>query len=226
MAKILVVEDDEATSQMVEDALVSCKWVVDTVGDGESARTYLETYVYELIILDWMLPGTQGLDICRSFRQRGGRTPILFLTGKNSTLEKTMGLDSGAEDYLTKPFDLDELIARVRAILRRSYHESQEPTQTAGLSINPSNYTVTLDGASVQLQPAEFAMLQYLAKHPNRILAPEELWNRSRTETKTYSEDGVRTTIKSLRQKLGPRGKQMIRSEYGQGYRFCPSGSS
>ncbi len=219
MAKILLVEDNLDLIAMIERFLVFEKYVVESVSDGAEALDHLKTFPYDLIILDWELPGMNGVDVCREFRNRHGNTPILMLTGKSTIANKEAGLNSGADDYLTKPFDLRELGARIRAILRRP------PTVTAKESIYEAGH-LTLDaikhevrsmGEVVELGPREFQLLEFLLRHPNQVFTPEALLNKVWSAQSEATEEALRTTMKRLRKKIDPDNK-IVRNVHGVGY--------
>lgn len=219
MAKLLVVEDDPKLSEQLHQLLVELKHEVETVDNGSEAADRLKFYQYDLVILDWNLPGKNGVDVCREYRDSGGSTPIIMLTGMDHIKNKEAGLDSGADDYLTKPFEPLELGARVRALLRR-------PTQMVGLKLKAGNleidtnhHTVTSSGAELQLLPKEFALLEFFMKHVDQVFSQEALLERVWNSESESTISTVYSYIKTLRKKLGPDG-QMIKTVHGVGYRF------
>src|SRR5579875_514391 len=217
MAKILIVEDDKQLADMVRTSLLFDHHLVELVGDGEAASTHLRTCDYDLIVLDWGLPGKSGIEICKEFRSQGGRTPILMLTGKAEIADTATGLDSGADDYLAKPFNVRELTARVRALLRRPVGYT-ETTLTAGnLSLDPIKHRVHRDGQPVPLLPKEFALLEFMMRHPNQVFSPEALLNHVWPSDSEATAAALRTTMKRLRAKIDPDNK-LIRTEHGVGY--------
>lgn len=222
MAKIIIVEDDKELAGVLQDWLVSEHHVVDTVDNGSEADQLLRHYAFDLIVLDWDLPGMPGVDVCRNFRSRGGQTPILMLTGKGEIKDKTMGLDAGADDYLTKPFHPDELSARVRALLRRPAPVSATNELKAGdLVLEPSTYRVTRGGKEVRLLPKEFALLEFLMRHPNVVFSADALIDRVWSTESDASPDTVRTNIKRLRQKIdADESRPVIVTVHGVGYKL------
>jgi DNA-binding response OmpR family regulator len=220
MPKILVVEDDESMADIVEDTLTLAHHVVDRVNNGQAALDFLQAYQYDLIVLDWELPGSlAGPEICEQFRAYGGNTPVLFLTGRSALQDKVRGLDTGAEDYLTKPFDVDEFTARIRSLLRRPYESSANSLSYLGVYLDASARTVTVDGETVSLIPSEFALLEFLMKHPDATFKAEWLWQHTQDMHTKYTEDAIRTCVKNLRKKLKQYGS-IITNVYGKGYRL------
>jgi DNA-binding response OmpR family regulator len=217
MAKIIVVEDDKDIAEQVKMLLTFEHHTVEALHDGKDASAALRVYDYDVIILDWELPGMHGVDILREFRARGGNTPVLMLTGKSSVDSKEIGLDSGADDYLTKPFELKELAARVRALLRRPAAVKQNVLKVGGLTLDPAKYRVTMGDAPVTLVPKEFALLEFLMRHPGQVFSQEALLNRVWPSESDATEEALRTTMKRLRKKVDPES-QLIKNIHGVGY--------
>lgn len=216
MAKILLVEDDKSLTNVIKDWLAHDRHTVEVVHDGQLAIAQLRVYKYDLIVLDIMLPGMTGIEIIKEFRAKGGTTPVIFLTGKDHVDEKELGLDSGADDYLTKPFESKELAARIRALLRRPAQYSGTQLKVGELLLDPGTLSVEENGRSVRLRPREFAVLEFLARHPNQAFSAEVLLDRVwHSETDT-TEETVRVTIKRLRSKLGEASP--ITTVHGAGY--------
>ena len=178
MAKILLVEDETDFSVLISSLLSSEHHTVETVGRGEEAVELLRSSQFDCLILDWNLPGISGLEVCKTFRQGGGKTPILMLTARSHVDEKSAGLDAGADDYLTKPFELKELSARVRALLRRPTDFSGTNLKVGGLIMDLPNYRVNRGGQVIKLLPKEFALLEFFMRHPNQVFSPETLIDR------------------------------------------------
>ncbi|HEY9714132.1 MAG TPA: response regulator transcription factor, partial [Chroococcales cyanobacterium] len=185
---------------------------------------FLDTYKYDLIVLDWQLPDTTGIEICREFRGKGGMTPVLFLTGKNTITDKEHGFDSGADDYLTKPFHLKELSMRLRALLKRAPVVQNETIACQNLTLQSGTFKVTNEGKAVQLLPKEYALLEYLLKHPNQVFSSKALLDAVWESDSNASEDTIRTYIKTLRRKITPEsGDCPIKTIHGLGYKIdCP----
>lgn len=221
MAKILVVEDEPDFSVLVAGFLSCEHHAVEVAETGEAALELLGVYQYDLIILDWNLPGLSGIDVCRSYRDKGGATPILMLTARSHVDEKSQGLDSGADDYLTKPFELKELGSRVRALLRRPTAFQSNNLRAGNLEMDLVNFKVTRSGAEIALLPKEFALLEFFMRHPNQVFSPETLIDRVWTSDKEASPETIRTYIKRLRKKLDQEGeKSYLATVHGIGYKF------
>ncbi len=179
--KILVVEDEERVSQFIQKGLREEGHAVDVAFDGEEGGFLAEVNDYDLIILDLMLPKKNGIMVCGEIRERGVATPVLMLTARDSTDDKVRGLDAGADDYLTKPFAFEELLARVRALLRRR-SEAKTPTlKIADLELDPMSRRVTRDGNPIRLTTKEYALLEYMMRNTNKVLSRtligEHVWD-------------------------------------------------
>lgn len=221
MAKILIVEDDLDISTIISRWLKHENHLVETSKDGQDAYTKLKLNQYDLIILDWMLPKMTGVEVCQKFRAGGGTTPILLLTAKSTIENKETGLDSGADDYLTKPFDLKELSARVRALLRRSGAVASKSLKVGEITLDAEAHQVQIAETAVALNPKEFALLEFLMRHPNQIFSAEALLSRVWQSDAMASSDTVRAHIKNLRKKLDQDGKTSpISTVHGLGYKI------
>ncbi len=222
MAKILLVEDDTDLSGRVGEWLTFEQHSVESVFDGLEASQRLRIYSYEVVILDWELPKMSGIEVCKEFRGRGGATPILMLTGKGTVTEKEAGLDAGADDYLTKPFHLKELSARIRALMRRPVASYTGSTLKIGLlELDPSTRRVTRSGEELTLLPKEYALLEFFMRHPNEVFSPDALLNRVWNSESDASTDTIYTYIKMLRKKITPEAPaSMIKTVHGVGYRL------
>lgn len=221
MTKILVVEDNEDLAQVVRSFLIFERYEVENVFTGQDGIQRVKTYEYDVVILDLGLPDMSGLDILKALRARGSKTPCLILTGKNAIEEKEAGLDAGADDYVTKPFHMKELGARIRALLRRPAPlEESEVILAGGLTLDISKFKVTKDGTSVPLVPREFQLLEFFMRHPNQIFSTEALINRiwpNGTGNPESAPSALRTTMKRLRKKIDPDGV-LIKTVHGEGY--------
>jgi DNA-binding response OmpR family regulator len=219
MAKILLVEDDPDLAKLVTSILVIDRHTVEHVNDGSDAVGHLRMFKYELVILDWMLPGMTGKEICQQYRDRGGNTPILMLTSRSSPEEKEAGLDAGADDYLTKPFNPKELSARIRALLRRPQAVSAKVLQVGQVMLDPKTVKVFKDGEEIHLLPKEFSLLELFMRYPNEVFSGEALLERIWAKESAASLDTVRTYMKTLRKKIDPdEGISLIRTVRGIGY--------
>ncbi len=221
MAKILIVEDDLGLSKMVRDWLVFEKHQVEEVADGNEALEKLRFYEYDLVILDWMLPGMSGVQILREFRNTRGSTPVLMLTGKDTIIDKETGLDAGADDYLTKPFHMKELSARTRALLRRPRDIVTDTIKVGDLLLDRGKHKILKNNVEVKLLPKEFALIDFLMRHPNQVFSVDALLNRVWESESDATADAVTTCVKRIRKKLDSEGKpSIIRTVHGVGYRL------
>jgi DNA-binding response OmpR family regulator len=221
MAKILVVEDDRELSGVIQDWLIAEKHSVDVVHDGREATDRLKYYQYDVAILDWELPHVSGVDICKTYRASGGTMPILMLTGRRAVESRIEGLDAGADDYLGKPFELSELSARLRALLRRPAQYGGKTLTVRSIVLETDTYRVTVDGKEVTLLPKEFALLEFLMRHPNQVFSSEALIDRVWPSDSEASPDTVRTYVNRLRKKLDVEGQSSaIRTIHGIGYKL------
>jgi len=221
MSKVLIVEDDRGLAKLIGDWLSSERHTSEHVEDGSEALQRLKVYDYDLVILDWNLPGTSGLEILKDYRGRGGSAPVLMLTGKGDITDKESGLDAGADDYLTKPFHPRELSARLRALLRRPQQYMDDVLKFAGLVLDRVNYKVTRDGEDIKLLPKEFALLEFLMRNPNRVFPPDVLLNKVWHTESDATVEAVTTGSKRLRKRLGVEGQcSWIRTVHGVGYKL------
>jgi two-component system alkaline phosphatase synthesis response regulator PhoP len=224
--RILVVEDDEVIRMTLGDRLRSEGYVVDFAIDGEEGLRKTTHGDYDLVILDIMLPRKKGFDVCRDIRMAGVIVPILILTARGQVIDKVLGLKIGADDYMTKPFDATELVARVEALIRRS----KVPAAAAGVQkfgsvrVDLQGTTVSRDGKTVPLSAREFQLLRYFVEHPNTTLSRDTLLK----EVWSYSTDAFTRTVDvhvaSLRQKLeeDPKHPSLFVTVAGLGYKFMP----
>jgi DNA-binding response OmpR family regulator/HPt (histidine-containing phosphotransfer) domain-containing protein len=225
--RILVVEDDRGIAFLLETILATHKYAVDVATDGQAGLDLSDAYEYDAILLDVTLPKKDGISVCREIRAKGNTVPILLLTSLDSPADRTKGLDAGADDYLGKPFDRDELLARLRAILRRS-HAPTVPILTWGnLQLDPVSTNVTFGDRLVPVTPKEYALLELFLRNSKRVFSCnailDHLWSFD-----TPGEEVIRTHIKGLRQKLKQVGAaaDFIETVYGIGYRLKPIESS
>ncbi|MBZ0187602.1 MAG: response regulator transcription factor [Candidatus Obscuribacterales bacterium] len=220
MAKVLVIEDDQSIADMINDWLLDERFAVEVATSLSDAREFLHQFEYDAIVLDWTLPDGTGIEILQELRQRGDVTPVIMLTGKNQIEDKVEGLDSGADDYLTKPFHMKELTSRLKAVLRRPANVST--TLTVGhVSLDSTNYKVTINGAPVSFHSREFALLEYLLRHPGQVFSAEALLDRVWTSETAVGPETVRQCVKRLRKKIDlDDAESMIENIYGVGYRL------
>ncbi|RUR84202.1 response regulator [Chlorogloeopsis fritschii PCC 9212] len=222
--KILIVEDDEFVAHALAAVLTNYNYAVEIALDGQAAWDLIQTFDYDVILLDVILPQIDGITLCRQIRSHGLRMPILLLTGCDSSHEKAIGLDAGADDYLVKPFNQEELVARIRALLRRGSLISQPILEWGDLRLDPTSCEVTYAEKLLSLTPKEYALLELFLRNSRRVFSCgmilEHLW----TYEDTPGEEAVRTHIKGLRQKLKAVGASadLIETVYGIGYRLKP----
>lgn len=202
MAKILLVEDDQDFSMMVKAGLEGERHVVDCAFDGDEAMHLLKSEEYDLVVLDWQLPKLSGIDVLKKLRQMGKSVSVIMLTGKSAIDHKEEGIDTGADDYLTKPFDMRELHARLRALLRR-------PGGAAGvtgnclvagdLELDPVKYRVTRGGKDVHLTPKDFALLEFFLRNPDHVFSVQTILSRVWSYESDASPEGLRAAIRRIR---------------------------
>lgn len=202
MAKILFVEDDQGLAEMVLEWLICERHSIEHLTDGQIGLNYLQYGKYDLAILDWTLPNKTGLDICKQHRANGGTTPVIMLTAKGAENDKELGLDSGADDYLTKPFSVKELSARIRALLRRPHTTLSNIIEVKNLKLDSVKHTLTKDNNNIQLLPKEFALLEFFMRHPDEIFSSDALLDRVWHSDSEATPDAVRTCLKRLRKKI------------------------
>ncbi|PZM85928.1 MAG: DNA-binding response regulator [Candidatus Melainabacteria bacterium] len=219
MAKIVVVEDDKDLVNLIKGILSVERHTIDSVHDGHQALAIIQMHPYDLVILDWMLPGRTGTEICKDYRARGGAAPILMLTAKSTIDDRAEGLDSGADDYLTKPFHPKEFTARVRALLRRPQAVMAKTMKAADIELDPSQIKVFKANKEIHLLPKEFALLELFLRYPTQVFSAEALLDRVWNTDSSASLDTVRTYIKTLRKKIDTDPKDsLIRTVHGVGY--------
>lgn len=219
MAKILLVEDDLELSDRMEDWFSLENHTLEVVHNGEDALQMLSSFEFDVVVMDWGLPGMAGVDVVKAYRKNGGAAPIIFLTGRGEIINREEGLDAGADDYLVKPFDVRELSARIRSLLRRP--KGLLPTELAmqGLSLELETRTVKVGSQTVHLMPKQCALLEFLMRHPNRPFGAKSLLDAVWPSESEASEDTVRTCMKTLRRQLAAVGKEeFIKTVLGSGY--------
>jgi two-component system response regulator QseB len=221
MAKVLLVEDDKNLCRIISDMLGFEQFVVEVVHDGQEGAERLKLYEYDLIILDWELPKLPGVDVCTRYRAAGGKSSVLMLTGKSAIADKESGFDAGADDYLTKPFDSRELIARIRALLRRSPNYKSTILSLGDLSLDVAGHRFQVGGVDVALLPKEFLLMEFLLKHPEEVFSQEALLNKVWSSESEASVLAIRSCVKRIRKKLEDSGSRYnLKAVYGVGYRL------
>jgi len=221
MAKILIVEDDADLRTAVVDWLELEHFTIETAADGRTGLDLMASSAFDLYIFDWDLPGISGIELCRTLRREQSRAPIMILTGKSNISEKEQGLDSGADDYLTKPFNMRELSARIRALLRRTSDGKTDLLQVRNLILDTQKYKVSKDGQDIHLLPKEFGLLELLMRHPDSVFSTDALIQRVWASDSDATAEAVRTCVKRLRKKLEDEGAQpLIETVHRVGYRL------
>lgn len=223
--RLLVVEDEDEIADFLVRGLREEGFTVERAADGHDGWHRLSTESWDVILLDWWLPGVEGLALLERYRQSGGTTPVLVLTARDAIPDRVRGLDAGADDYLCKPFAFEELLARVRALVRRPGRRAATVLAHAGVSIDLATQQVRRDGRRLDLTAREYALLALFVRHPGEVLS------RTRIYEQVWDEryDGVSNTLEvhvmELRKKLEAHGPRLIQTVRGRGYVFGPEGS-
>lgn len=232
---ILLVDDEAELTTPLSRLLQRQGYTVDVASDGERGRELAVSDRYDLLILDWMLPGKSGLDICREVRSHDITTPVLFLTAKDTLDDRVDGLDAGADDYLIKPFELRELLARVRALLRRptilesrADESSDSSVDTAiafdDISLNVESQIASRNGQTIELSEKEVQLLAYLMKSPHQLLTHHQIYDAVWGKGAAPSSNALAAQMRLLRKKIERPGQPiLIHTVYGKGYRFGKS---
>jgi DNA-binding response OmpR family regulator len=219
--RILIIEDERRLSKVIKNGLKEVGFAVDQAFDGEEGQYLAENEQYDLIVLDIMLPKIDGVAVCRNLRKKGIKTPVLMLTAKSATEDKVAGLDSGADDYMTKPFSFIELRSRIHALIRRSHQETSPTLRVKDLQLDPLKHTVIRGKKIIRLTPKEFAILELLLRHPGEVVSRttiiEHVWD--------YNFDGLSNVVDvfvaSLRKKINFGAEQkLIQTVHGVGYKI------
>lgn len=220
--KILLVEDDEALAEALAEALCDQGYTVKIVNDGQAGWVQVNTVDYDLLLLDVMLPQLDGVTLCKRLRSQNYNCPILLVTALDTSADKVAGLDAGADDYVIKPIDLAELLARIRALLRRGSSSAPPVLEWKGVRLDPSTYEVTYENKPLRLTPKEYSLLELFLRSGRRILSRNLLIEHVWSLEAPPSEDTVKAHIKSLRNKLKAVGapSNLIETVHGIGYRF------
>ncbi|MEL6909983.1 MAG: two-component system response regulator RppA [Cyanobacteria bacterium J06598_4] len=218
---ILLVEDDLAQLEPLQAALSQAGHIVDAVEDGETALWLIKEKDYDLLILDWMLPKVSGVDICRQYRNLDQVAPVLMLTAKDTTADKVDGLDAGADDYIVKPVDVLELLARVRALGRRPPLWRGDTLALADLQLDLTSLGLERGTAKIQLSVREFQLMEYLMRHPQQVLSRDQIEQALWSWGSEPESNAVTTLVRRLRQRLEAVGaKDWLETVYGMGYRL------
>ncbi|MGF1480156.1 MAG: two-component system response regulator RppA [Cyanophyceae cyanobacterium] len=218
---ILLVEDDLAQLEPLQAALSQVGHIVDAVEDGETALWLIQEKEYDLLILDWMLPKVSGVELCRQHRHLGNAAPVLILTAKDTTVDKVDGLDAGADDYIVKPVDVLELLARVRALGRRSPLWKGDTLSLADLQLDLTSLSLERGDQKIQLSVREFQLMEYLLRHPQQVLSRDQIEQALWSWGSEPESNAVTTLVRRLRQRLEAVGaKDWLETVYGMGYRL------
>jgi len=222
--RILLIEDDQELSISLADALAKKNYIIDVAKDSQEALHFLETFSYDLLLLDIVLPGVDGITFCQQLRSSGLNMPIILLTGKDATTDQAKGLDAGADDYLIKPFDLQQLLARIRVLLKRVNSPLLSTLEWGNLSLNPDNNQVTYCQQSLELTPTEYQLLELFLRNTHRVFSCDDFIQHLWFLETTPSESTIRSHIRGLRNKLkaAGAGADLIETVYGLGYRLKP----
>ncbi|MEM7772067.1 MAG: response regulator transcription factor [Cyanobacteria bacterium P01_E01_bin.6] len=220
--RILLVEDDARLLESLSETLVAQRYAVDWVNDGESAWERVNTLTYDLMLLDVTLPKLDGIKLCQRMRNHGHLIPVLMLTARDTSLDKIIGLDSGADAYMVKPFNLQELLAQIRALLRRGQAASTPVLTWGALQLNPDSYEVFYGRSPIHLTPKEFALMEALLRYGKRVLSHAAIIEQIWPVQETPETDTIKSYIKNLRAKLKSAGasKTFIETVHGVGYRL------
>ena len=220
--RILLVEDEQSAVRMLAKGLREQAYAVDVATNGDDALYGASVNDYDLIILDIMLPRKDGLTVCRELRAGGLSVPVLMLTARDAVADRVKGLDTGADDYLTKPFDLHELLARVRALLRRGPVMRTEKIELVNLTIDTQSRRAGRAGRSIELTSKEYALLDYLARHPDRVVGRAEIAEHVWDENFDPFSNLIEVYIQRLRRKIDDgHSHKLLRTIRGSGYMLC-----
>jgi two-component system OmpR family response regulator len=219
--RVLVVEDDADLSRQLKTALQDAGYAVDTAPDGEEGHFLGDTEPYDAIILDLGLPVVDGVTVLKRWRRAGRNMPVLILTARDRWSEKVAGFDAGADDYVTKPFQIEEVMARIRALIRRAAGHSSGELECGGLLVNSGAGRVTVDGAPIKLTAQEFRLLDYLMHHKGKIVSRTELTEHIYEQDFDRESNTIEVFVGRLRKKLGG---EYIKTVRGLGYKLSPPG--
>lgn len=217
--RVLIIEDSDALRGSLKTGLIRSGYAVDAVGHGDEGLTYAMSGVYDIIILDLMLPGRDGLSILSELRSAEINTHVLILSAKDQVDDRIRGLDTGADDYLVKPFSFDELKSRLVALVRRRYQDKRPVLSVGGLSIDTGNREVSTKGGVVALSPKEYAVLEAMCRHSGQVLTRQQLIDKTTDFDRDISDNAVEVLVCGLRRKLKDAGiPDLIRTKRGFGY--------
>ena len=218
--KILIVEDEAGLATTLKDRLRKEGYQVNVAKDGLAGFNLAAGEPFDLIVLDWMLPGQSGLTVCQKLRERGSSTPILMLTARRQLTDKVAGLKTGADDYLSKPFHMAELLARIDALARRGdagNAEASTKLKLADLELDRMTRRVVRNGKKIELTAREFQLLEFMMRHPNQVFTADALLLRVWPSDSEATAEALRSTVKRIRKKVDPAG-ELLRTVHGVGY--------
>jgi two-component system, OmpR family, copper resistance phosphate regulon response regulator CusR len=219
--RILIIEDEVKTLQSLRQGLEENGWTVDGVADGAAALALADQHHYDVISSDIIVPGLDGLDFCRALREKGLKTPVLLLSALSETDDKITGLDAGADDYLAKPFEFKEFLARIKALARRqttSYHHEQK-LRFGGVELDLDSKQVRRDGQLINLTPRELALLEYFLRHPGKVLSKQAIAEKVWDLDFDTGTNLIEVYVNYLRSKIDKGfDKKLIHTQFGQGY--------
>ena len=221
--RILVVEDEHRIAASIKKGLELETYAVDVAYDGVEGYDLAMSEEYDAIVLDLMIPGLDGIAVCKQLRQQDNHTPIIMLTAKGQTQDKVAGLNAGADDYLTKPFAFEELIARIRALIRRPKHTSSNTLTIGTLSLDTTTFEVNRSSTTIQLSSKEFSLLEYLIRHANTVLTKNQIISHVWDYDADILPNTVEVYIKNLRSKIDapfPNEKPLLQTVRGFGYKI------
>jgi len=222
--RILLVEDDENLTRALETVLNKQNYLVDAATDGETAWEMADLVTYDLVLLDVGLPKLDGITLCRRFRDKDPNLPIMLMTVRDSVTDKITGLDSGADEYLVKPFNLQEFLARIRVLARRFSERSDAILTFGKIRFNPQGREVSCDGQTVPLSRKEYLLLELFLRHPHRVFNRSDIVDHLWSVDNMPTEDTIKSHIRRIRLKLQKLGaEKLIETLYGHGYRINPS---
>lgn len=216
--RILLIEDDTEIADFVARGLEEEGLLMEVANDGDTGSHALETSKWDLVILDWWLPGVDGLSLLQRFREAGHSEPVLFLTARDAVAQRVEGLNAGADDYLCKPFEFEELLARVRALLRRSPGQSATQWQHHDVAVNLTTNQITRAGQMLSLTARELALLVFFLRHPGEVLSRTRLYEQVWHEKYDGLSNTLEVHVMELRRKLEAHGPRLIHTVRGRGY--------